>query len=107
MHLEGLDHVKKSKKLTYLINEWEDLLKQSIYGSVAAEVGKYPTVLSLEDMTGNWATAEGIIDVAEKAMREMDLLDGKHFIAVTTDNSVKISDKIFRILLRLLIFVVF
>ena len=84
--LEELDCVKKSKKLTYLIDGWEDLLKQSIYRSVAAEVGKYPTMLSLEDMTGNQAMAEGIMDAAEKAMQEMDLLDGKHFIAVTTDN---------------------
>jgi len=86
VHLEELDCVKKSKKLTYLIDRWEDLLKRSIYGSVAAEVGKYPTVLSLEDMTGYRATAEGIMVAAEKAMQEMDLLNGKSFIAITTDN---------------------
>jgi len=68
VRLEELEHVKKSKKLTYLIDGWEDLLKRSIYGSVAAEVGKYPTVLPLEDMTGNRATAEGIMGAAEKAM---------------------------------------
>jgi len=53
---------------------------------VAAEVSKYPTVLSLEDMTGNQATAEGIMVAAEKAMQEMDLLYGKSFIAITMDN---------------------
>ncbi|KAF8956104.1 ribonuclease H-like domain-containing protein [Flammula alnicola] len=86
VRLEELDRVKKSKKLTYLIDGWEDLLKRSIYGSVAAEVGKYPTILSLEDMTGNQAMADGIMGAAEKSMQEMDLLDGKNFIAITTDN---------------------
>ncbi|GLB43923.1 hypothetical protein LshimejAT787_1501070 [Lyophyllum shimeji] len=86
VRLEELERIQKRSKLTYLIDGWEDLLKRSLYGSVAAEVGQYPTVLSLEDMTGNRATAEGIMDATEKAMREMDLLDGRKFIAMTTDN---------------------
>jgi len=107
VHLEELDRVKESKKLTYLIDGWEDLLKRSIYGSVAAEVSKYPTVLSLEDMTGNRATAEGIMTAGEKAMREMDLLSGKIFIAITTDNPTvmqafqrKFQSKYFWVLVR-------
>ncbi|KAF8225744.1 hypothetical protein L208DRAFT_1408030 [Tricholoma matsutake] len=44
------------KRLTLLIDGWEDILRPSLYGSVAVEVGQYLSVLSLTDMTGNHAT---------------------------------------------------
>ena len=107
VRLEELERLKNRSKLTYLIDGWEDILKRSLYGSVAAEVGQYPTVLALEDMTGNRASAEGIMDAAEKAMRDMDLLDGKKFIAITTDNPTvmqamrrKFQNKYFWVLVR-------
>ncbi|KAF8192079.1 ribonuclease H-like domain-containing protein [Pholiota molesta] len=90
VRLEELGRVKKSKRHTFLIDVWEDLLKRSIYGSVAAQVAaqvaEYPSILSLEDMTGSRATADGIMDAAEKALQAMDLADGRNFIAMTTDN---------------------
>jgi len=86
VRLEELERLKNRSKLTYLIDGWEDILKRSLYGSVAAGVGQYPTILALDDMTGNRATAEGIMNATERAMRDMDLLDGMKFIAITTDN---------------------
>src|SRR4051812_315827 len=62
VRLEELECLKNWSKFTYLIDGWEDILKQSLYGSVAAEVGQYLTILALDDMTGNHATAEGIVD---------------------------------------------
>lgn len=84
--IEDLKCLEKQTKLTYLVDGWEDLLKQSIYGSVLAEVSQFLIVLSLEDLTGSCATAEGILEAIQKAMASMDLSDGRKIIAMTTDN---------------------
>ncbi|KIK75104.1 hypothetical protein PAXRUDRAFT_94925, partial [Paxillus rubicundulus Ve08.2h10] len=49
---EDIERLKNCKKLTLLLDGWEDLLKRSLYGSVAVEVNQHPVVLSLDDMTG-------------------------------------------------------
>jgi hypothetical protein len=86
VELEEIQYMKDRKRLTLLIDGWEDILRRSLYGSVAAEVGQYPSVLSLTDMTRNRGTAENILCVAEDALKVMELGDGRNFIAITTDN---------------------
>jgi hypothetical protein len=61
-------------------------LKRSLYGSVAVEVNHPPVVLALKDMTGQRATADNLITISQKAMDQMEVGDGKNFIAVMTDN---------------------
>ncbi|KAG1748070.1 hypothetical protein EDB19DRAFT_1825799 [Suillus lakei] len=65
---------------------WEDLLRRSLYGSLAVEVNHPPVVLALENMTGQRGTAENLVAVSQKAMNRMEVGDEKNFIAVTTDN---------------------
>ncbi|KIN93549.1 hypothetical protein M404DRAFT_11402 [Pisolithus tinctorius Marx 270] len=83
---EDLLRLKPQKKLTLLLDGWEDQLKQSLYGSVAVEVNHYPIVLALENMTGCQGTADNLLAVSQKAMEKLEINDGKNLIAVTTDN---------------------
>lgn len=78
--------MKDRKRLTLLLDGWEDKLKRSLYGSVATEVKQYPVVLALEDMTGNRGNATNLLATSKKAMDQMEIGDGKQFIALTTDN---------------------
>ncbi|KAF8517692.1 hypothetical protein BU17DRAFT_30782, partial [Hysterangium stoloniferum] len=86
VELEEIEYMRNRKMLTLLIDGWEDILKQSLYGCVGAKVGQYPSVLSLTNMTGTWGTADNIMAAAQGAMKTMQLEDGRNFIAVTTDN---------------------
>ncbi|KIK75288.1 hypothetical protein PAXRUDRAFT_173244, partial [Paxillus rubicundulus Ve08.2h10] len=52
VQLEEVALVKEQKRLTFLLDGWEDLLKCSLYGALAAEINQYPIVLKLADMTG-------------------------------------------------------
>jgi hypothetical protein len=45
-----------------------------------------PVVLTLEDMTGTWSTADNLLIASTKTMKTMEIDDGKQVIAVTTDN---------------------
>jgi hypothetical protein len=53
IQIEDIAHLKECKKLTYLLDRWEDTIRQSLYGSLAAEVNQPPIVLNLEDMMGH------------------------------------------------------
>ena len=86
VQIEEMDRLKPRKRLTLLIDGWEDKLKRSLYGTVASEVNQYPVVLGLEDMTGHRGSAEKVLEVSRKAMNGMGLGDGQNFIALTTDN---------------------
>ena len=86
VQIEEIAHLKERKRLTFLINGWEDKLKRSLYGSLAAEVNKYPIVLNLEDMIGHQGSAIGLMEAAEQALKTMEVEDGENFIAVMTDN---------------------
>jgi hypothetical protein len=86
VQIEEVERVKQRKRLTLLIDGWEDKLKRSLYGTVASEVNQYPVVLALEDMTGYRGSAEKILETSQKAMDGMELGDGENFIALTTDN---------------------
>jgi hypothetical protein len=85
-HLEEVERLKLRKFLTLLFDGWEDLMRRSLYGSVAAEVGEFPAVLSLNDLTGQRGSADKFVEVADAALVKMDLADGKNFVALTTDN---------------------
>lgn len=83
---EEINRLKGHKRLTLLLDGWEDLLKQSLYGSLAVEVNQHPVVLSLDDMTGNRGNSDNLVSVTQKAMNKMEIGDGKNVIAITTDN---------------------
>lgn len=86
VQIEEIARLKERKRLTFLIDGWEDKLKRSLYGSLAAEVNKYPVVLNLGDMTGCRGSATGLMETAERALKTMEVEDGENFIAITTDN---------------------
>ena len=85
-YVEEITRLKDRRRLTFLIDRLEDKLKQSLYGSLAAEINKYLVVLSLEDMTGRRGSAIGLMEAAEQALKTMEVENGENFIAVTTDN---------------------
>ncbi|KAN0080283.1 hypothetical protein V8E55_009849 [Tylopilus felleus] len=62
--LEEITCLKQRRRLTLLIDGWEDLLKRSLYSILAAEVSQYPI----------------------QALEAMEVAEAKNFIAVTTDN---------------------
>jgi len=86
VQIEEIDRLKKAKRLTLLFDGWEDKLRRSLYGTVAARVGEYPTVLSLDDLTGHRGSADKYLETAKKAMKNMEIEDGRNIIALTTDN---------------------
>ena len=86
VQIEEMAHLKERRRITFLIDGWEDKLKRSLYGSLAAKVNKYPVVLSLEDMTGCQGSATGLMEAAEQALKTMEVEDGENFIAITTNN---------------------
>ncbi|KAH7918267.1 hypothetical protein BV22DRAFT_1024858, partial [Leucogyrophana mollusca] len=86
VQIEEISRLKERKRLTYLMDGWEDKLKRSLYGSVAAEVNQYPVVLSLEDMSGHRGSAEKLVETSVRALQTMEVEDARNFIASTTDN---------------------
>ena len=86
IQLEDIARLKDRKRLTFLIDGWEDKLKRSLYGAIAAEVQQFPVVLSLADLTGHRASSDKILEAAVQALQTMELEDGRNFVALTTDN---------------------
>ncbi|KAL4062632.1 hypothetical protein V8B97DRAFT_1920845 [Scleroderma yunnanense] len=86
IQLEDIERLKDRKQLIFLIDGWEDKLKQSLYGATAAEVHQFPVVLSLTNLMGHCASADKILEAAVQAFQTMELEDGCNFIALTTDN---------------------
>jgi hypothetical protein len=78
--------LKARKCLTLLFDGWEDRLQCSLYGTVAAERGEPPSMLSLDELTGSWDTAEKYIETTKGALKKMDLDDGQNFVVLTADN---------------------
>ncbi|KAF5328455.1 hypothetical protein D9758_018916 [Tetrapyrgos nigripes] len=81
-----LQELQKRTNLTLLIDGWEDLLKRSLYGLVAAQVNQEPVALGLADLTGKRGSAESIFEMAVNHIDSMGLGNGKRFICTTTDN---------------------
>ena len=86
VHLEDVEYLQSRKFLTYLFDGWEDSLRRSLYGSVAAEVKQFPIILSLDNMTGKRGNVPTLVEMMEKATNSMDIGDMRNFVAVTTDN---------------------
>ena len=84
--VEDMTRLKARKHLTLLFDGWEDRLQCSLYGTVAAKRGEPPSVLSLDELTGSWGTAEKYLETTKAALKKMDLDDGQNFVALTTDN---------------------
>jgi hypothetical protein len=84
--VEDMTRLKARKRLTLLFDGWEDKLRRSLYGTVAAERGEPPSVLSLDELTGSRGTAEKYLETTKAALKKMDLDDGRNFVALTTDN---------------------
>lgn len=86
IRLAQLARIEKRELFTYIVDGWEDLLKRSLYGSLLAEVGEYPIVLALDNLTGIRGDAEGIFQSVLKSLTAHGLDDGKRLIAVTSDS---------------------
>jgi hypothetical protein len=84
--IEDIEFVKKRPRLTLLFDGWEDKLKRSLYGTVAAGIGEFPTVLSLEELTGIRGTADTYLETIQKAMKHNEIEEAKNIIALTTDD---------------------
>ncbi|KAJ7120599.1 ribonuclease H-like domain-containing protein, partial [Mycena crocata] len=84
--LKDSDRLKSSNLLTLLEDGWEDRLKRSVYGVVAAGMGMFPILMSLNDLTGERGNAVKCLDVAVDALKFMGVPEARNFIALTTDN---------------------
>ncbi|KAF9012648.1 hypothetical protein BDQ17DRAFT_1387295 [Cyathus striatus] len=69
-----MERLKKRDNLTYLMDGWEDSMKHSLYGCLLSEVGEFPIVLALKELT-----------VADEALRQK-AVKARSIIAVCTDN---------------------
>lgn len=83
---EEMARLKSRKKLTLLFDGWEDKLRRSLYGTVAAELGSPPTVLSLDELTGHRGSAVQYLETLKGALKKMDISDARNIIALTTDD---------------------
>ena len=86
VQMEEIKRLENRPFLTLLFDGWEDLLKRSLYGSIAAEVKQHPIVLSLDDLTGQRGNVPTLLETTRRATSAMNVGDMKKFIAVTTDN---------------------
>ncbi|KAJ7175574.1 ribonuclease H-like domain-containing protein, partial [Mycena filopes] len=84
--LRETERLQQARLLTLLEDGWEDRLKRSVYGLVAAGIDMFPVVMSLDDLTGERGNADKCLDIAVKSLELMGVPSAKHFIALTTDN---------------------
>ncbi|KAJ7593573.1 hypothetical protein C8J56DRAFT_1043379 [Mycena floridula] len=70
---EEIAQLQGRRNMTLILDDWEDKLRRSLYGTIAAEVGNYPVVLSVEDVTGFCGSADEIFEVADNAMATMEI----------------------------------
>lgn len=78
--------LKKAACLTLLFDGWEDKARRSLYGSVAAQVSKPPTVLALTELTGHRGNADKYVETLENATGSMGIQGATNIVALTTDN---------------------
>ena len=83
---EDTQTLKQRKHQTMLFDGWEDLVKRSLYGTLAAKVNELPIILGLDDLSGKRADAETLVKTAQDALDNMEVGDMRRFIAATTDN---------------------
>ncbi|KAJ7509410.1 hypothetical protein B0H11DRAFT_1901529 [Mycena galericulata] len=98
--LREADRLKSSKLLTMLEDGWEDQVKRSIYGNVAAGIDAFPIIMSLNDMTGERGNAPKCLDIALEALQlmgdpdftELERVERGEAIAVDEDNMDVVGD---------------
>jgi len=71
--------------LTLMTDGWDDAMHRSLYGTLTAERGNFPTVLSLEDITGKRGSAATIEEVLDNGLEKMGV-DPKQLIGLVTDD---------------------
>ncbi|CAK5283387.1 unnamed protein product [Mycena citricolor] len=84
--LEEIARVQAQTRQTILFDGWEDKMRRSLYGTVSAGMGEFPTVLALTDMSGNRGSADNYVTTVKDALANMEIADAKNMIALTTDN---------------------
>ncbi|KAF9000108.1 ribonuclease H-like domain-containing protein [Cyathus striatus] len=82
---EDVERLAARESLTYLMDGWEDSMKQSVYGCLVSEVGEYPIILALKELTGIRATADNLVVVADEALTKKQV-NSRAITAVCTDN---------------------
>ena len=85
VNLAETERLAGMKRITFLIDGWEDIGRRSLYGTVAAGINQFPVVLGLKDMTGQRGSAEKMLEAAEEAIRNAQL-PIEDMIATCTDN---------------------
>ena len=85
VQIETMERLQTCQSLTLLIDSWEDLLRRSLYGIVAAGVSEYPIILSLEDMSGQRGSAEKLFQLADRSLQKMEI-NPRQVLGVTTDD---------------------
>ena len=92
VNLEDLERIQAWRQLTLLFYGWEDILWRNLYGTVGAGIGKFPIMLSLDNMTGRRGTAQGYLETIKGAMHKMGITGGLGLCTVThprcTDGTV-------------------
>ncbi|KAF9455220.1 hypothetical protein BDZ94DRAFT_1205972 [Collybia nuda] len=82
---EDMERLVGRTNLTYLMDGWDDAMRRSVYGCMVAEVGEYPVVLGLHELTGMRGTADTLVEVSNQALARKDIHISA-IIAVCTDN---------------------
>lgn len=85
INLIEMERLESREGLTLLVDGWEDIAKQSLYGTVLTEVGKHPVVLGLSDLTGKRASADTVFEVCNASLQKM-CITAKQISALCTDN---------------------
>lgn len=80
-----MERLRTMKTKTILIDGWEDMLRRSLYGTASATLDDLPVILGLEDMSGFRGSATKVMEVIERALKNMDV-DMKTTTALVTDN---------------------
>ncbi|KAL7284481.1 hypothetical protein ACG7TL_001772 [Trametes sanguinea] len=82
---EDIQRLKGMSLLTMMTDGWEDDLRRALYGTLLAELGLRPIVLGLEDISGQRATAEQLLEVVELALKKKGV-SAKQLVCLVTDN---------------------
>ncbi|CDO74562.1 hypothetical protein BN946_scf184931.g1 [Trametes cinnabarina] len=82
---EDIQRLKGMSLLTMMTDGWEDDLRRALYGTLLAELGSRPIVLGLEDISGQRATAERLLEVVELALKKKGV-SAKQLVCLVTDN---------------------
>ncbi|KAE9405318.1 hypothetical protein BT96DRAFT_935033 [Gymnopus androsaceus JB14] len=86
VHLELVEKLAAKWTHSYTSHGWEDILRWSIYGVAAAQVGKRSSILGLQDLTGSRGDDKKVLDTANSCMADMGVVNAACILAAFTDN---------------------